>query len=140
MWCTRAPNALFSARAERGSQQPIEYSAVTFHEDLDPIPAEVLKVARSYPSPLVLFENPSMNYDPACFDLITPALTPPGLWLRSIQDSINYSRELRARSQALRQETAAVRAEVCARLSRMLLLLPVSVDLDEVWRIDSNTD
>ena len=96
----------------------VSYAAVAFHEDTAPIPPDVLAIAAPYPAPLVLFENGSILYDPSCFDLIIPTLTPPGLWLRSIQEVINDSRKLRAESQALRRDSAAVRAEAYSHRSR----------------------
>lgn len=113
----------------------IEYSAVAFNEDLASIPHDVIAVACSYPSPLVLFENPCISYDPACFDLIIPTLTPPALWLRTLQETINESRKLHAQSRALLLDVAAVRAETRVQRSRMHRLIGSPIDIDKLWRL-----
>ena len=116
-----------------------QYSAIAFHEDQEPIPQDVLEAARPCPSPLILFENPVIPYNPADFDLIIPALAPPIVWLRSIQSTISESRKLLVKSQELRKDVASVRAETVEQRARMHRLLSNPIDLDEIWHLDRNT-
>ncbi|WP_109488920.1 hypothetical protein [Occallatibacter savannae] len=115
------------------------YSAVTFNEDLEPIPDELIAIISRYPAPIVLFENACIAYKPESFDLIIPALTPPGFWLQCIQATIDDSMRLRAESTALRIDAAAVRSDTREHRARMHRLIPTPIDLDEIWRIDWNT-
>lgn len=129
-----------SARALRiALDEDTKFSALTFQEDQQPVPDELLAIACHYPAPVVLFENPCISCDPARFDLIVPALTPPGFWLQCIQTTIDESRRLHARSAALREDAAAVRGETGEHRARLHRLLPNPVDLDEIWRMDWNT-
>ncbi|WP_109489500.1 hypothetical protein [Occallatibacter savannae] len=115
------------------------YSAVSLHQDVELLPPDVLAAAASSSSPLVLFENPAIPYDPARFDLIIEPFTPPVLWLQCIQDTIEESRKLRAQCEALREDSAALRTKVIQQRVRMHQLLATPIDLDDLWRLDWNT-
>lgn len=112
------------------------FSALMFHADSEPVPAEVLALARSSPSPLVLFDNPSVDHDEFDFDLIIPTLSPPGLWLQSLHVTMDQSAQLRVQSRALCAESAAVRGESRRLRARALSVLPTPIDVDLAWRLD----
>jgi hypothetical protein len=114
------------------------FSAMTFHVDVAPIPDGVLTVAKSLLSPLVLFESPGIDYDPQSFDLIIPTQTPPLTWLQCLQAVIRNSQELRTSSRQLRNDSAAVRSDfrqICAAMRRHLVN---PIDVDNIWRGDTD--
>lgn len=109
------------------------FSALTFHVDVDPIPCGVITVARLLRSPIVLFESPGVEYDSQSFDLIIPTQTPPLTWLQSLQAVIRRSQELRTSSRKLRDDSAAVRSDfgaICATIRRHMVS---PVDVDSIW-------
>ena len=111
-----------------------QVSLLTLHQDVEPIPTDVLTIVRTQPSPLVLFENPSIDYDPSFFDLIIPALIRPEAWLEYIATTIAQSQQLHAYSRELREDSAAVRSDSRKLRARSHTLLPNPVDLNTIWR------
>jgi hypothetical protein len=74
--------------------------------------AHLVSVARSLtPAPLILFRDPDVEVEESEFDVVIPPATAPARWLKSLATAIEDARYLQARSQQLRNESAAVRAK-----------------------------
>lgn len=77
------------------------FAAITFHSDVDPLPEDIVRVARSLSlAPLVLFENPCSCAAQNGFDLVIPVLTSPNIWLDKLAQVIEASRNMRTSRQS----------------------------------------
>jgi hypothetical protein len=119
------------------------FDAITFEHHTQPLPGGMVPAVRQHSaSPLVLFENPyiaqlyGFDHDDDAFDLIIPSLTPPLIWLKTLNALIEECRELRDASMKLRQKTAATRSETDAllRSSKALLKSLHPIDINANWR------
>lgn len=128
----RAPCSIDGVRSAFDSKG--RFSALAFQVDASPIAETVLMVARSFSSPLVLFENPEVEYDPHLFDLVIPTQTRPEMWLRFLRLVIEDSRELHAHSRELRQAAAVVRSDFRSLQTALHKHLVSPIDLDKIWR------
>jgi hypothetical protein len=91
--------------------QPAAFSAITFHCDAVPPDSMVVSATRGLSAaPLVLFQNPLIEGDAACFDLVIEAHTPPSTWVRSLKVAIENAHSLRRIAQALRLESRNTRS------------------------------
>jgi hypothetical protein len=115
------------------------FSVLAFQMDAAPIPDPVLTVARSFSSPLILFENPGITIDPDVFDLVIPNQTRPETWLRFLRLAIEESRKLHAYSRQLRENTATVRSDFRDLRAQVRRNLVSPVDLDRIWRGESES-
>lgn len=92
------------------------FSVITFHNNSEPPADIVVSTTRTLSTaPLLLFENPSVRCNERLFDRVIPAQTSPSDWLKSLQEAIEESRNLREESEQLRQESLILRSE-CERL------------------------
>jgi len=98
------------------------------------IPDAVLAAAQPIAPSLILFENPSVTYDPEFFDLVIPNHTRPETWLRFLRLVIEDSRNLHAYSRQLREDTATVRSDFRKLREQFHRNLVSPVDLDGIWR------
>ena len=65
------------------------FSAITFHADISAPSSSVVWAARKLSAaPVVLFDNPSINHDRSCFDVVIPNLTYPSRWLKDLHDGM----------------------------------------------------
>jgi hypothetical protein len=88
------------------------FSAITFHNVLDPPMLDVVSTTRALSAaPVVLFEDPFTKCDEHVLDLVVPAHTAPSAWLKSLQELIEQSRKLREISMQIREDSAATRAK-----------------------------
>jgi len=110
-----------------------KFSTVAFQLDAA-IPDAVLAAARPIAPSLILFENPSVTYDPEFFDLVIPNHTRPETWLRFLRLAIEDSRNLHAYSRQLREDTATVRSDFRGLREQFHRNLVSPVDLDRIWR------
>lgn len=103
------------------------FSAILFNCDQAP-PAELTldEVRGLSAAPCVLFENPAVVCKDSDFDLVVPALTPPGVWLEKLTDLIHKSRRLCEQAQKLRMDSESVRSQ--SRLLRASAAQPQSLD------------
>jgi hypothetical protein len=116
------------------------FSALTFQLDSSAISTQVVRLARSRWSPLVLFENTVTEYDPLDFDVVIPSLTRPERWLSILHLAIEHSRRLLAYSSQLREEAIAVRAQSRDLRSELHRLLASPIDVDAFWRPSSGSE
>src|SRR5579871_2860155 len=78
-------------------------------------PEDAATLAReSTLAPVILFRTGTVSRSEADFDLIVPTLASPQEWLHDVQTLIDCSRKIRARSQALIQQSARLRMESSA--------------------------
>jgi len=116
-----------------------EFSVLAFQLDAAPIADTVLAVARTFCSPLILFENPGITIDADIFDLVIPNQTRPETWLRFLRLAIEDSRELHAYSRQLRKNTATVRSDFRDLRAQLRQNLASPIDLDRIWRGESES-
>lgn len=144
-FCRRIPvleRAGFSVRETKGSISAIErafsdgdiFSAVTFHCDLVELPVAMVKTTRAHSTaPCILFANPALQLEETEFDLVIPALTPPGLWLKRLRDLIEASLRLHEQARQLRQDYAAARSKSGALRAQSARLRVSPIDADALW-------
>lgn len=114
------------------------FSAVLFHSDFHAPPQNIVHEVRTLSAvPFVLFQNPTIGFDVADFDLVIPVLTPPAIWLRKLRDVIEASIKLRDFSLRLREETQAERARSKSLLEQSDRICKSLIDPDALWRGES---
>lgn len=120
---------------DRAFDRDEDYSAVVFHNDIAAVPEDAVRETRSLSeAPFVLFQNPTVASNEDEFDLVIPALTPPDIWLRKLQEAIQASRETCERSLNLRKDCAAVRSRSRRLRLKSLHNLVPPIDPDALWR------
>jgi hypothetical protein len=86
------------------------FSAITFHNDVAPPRQDVVLTARTLSAgPFILFQGSSIACDLRPFDLVIGMDIPPRVWLKSLAETIEASRQLVVASQRLRAECAGER-------------------------------
>jgi hypothetical protein len=92
-----------------------EADAVVLTESDGAVPEDAVSLARSSSTaPLILFPSRNVHYDESDFDLVVPVLTPPEQWLDDIATLIERCRDIRMRSQCLREQSTQLRHESAA--------------------------
>jgi hypothetical protein len=129
----QAPCTVEGLRRALGAHE--QFSSLAFEVETGPVPVPVLNVARSQPSPLVLFENPTTECLPDPFDLVIPHHTPPDVWLQCLRVVIGHSRELREFSRQLREDAAGTRQNSKQLLEKLTCMLGSPIDLNSIWRM-----
>lgn len=145
-FCRRIPvleRAGFRVFESAGSLPAIErslsggdiFSAVTFHCDLAELPDGMVRATRTFSiAPCILFANPALQLEESDFDLVIPALTPPGVWLKRLRDVIEISCRLHEQSLQLRQDCKDVRAQSQLIRAESSRLRVSPIDADALWR------
>jgi hypothetical protein len=96
-----------------------EADAILFDDSDGSVPETLICLARSRCStPIVLFPNHARAYPMNEVDLVVPTLTPPQEWLLDVANLIIRSRQIRACSQILQEESGQLRRESAAVLEK----------------------
>ena len=114
------------------------FSAVVFHSDFHAPPQIIVHEARTLSAaPFVLFQNPTIGFDAAEFDLVIPVLTPPAIWIKKLSDVIEASIQLRDFSTRLREECQAVRSRSVSLREQFARNRLCPIDPATPWRGES---